>query len=335
MNRARLIARNLTMFGDNDVAKVRYYGKQFRELMRAVFGVQAHFRDFFAGDLEVLDGIAEKAVAFSVKTDDIAVAITEGTVNASTGAYTNGYNTGANVAFGTGTGSTSRFGNRTEIIYSNTDVGYAWNFVIHEGLDRHTVNAGLDEAVADRLEKQAQAKVQFMNTKFGAFISASAGTTINKTAISAATVTEMFNEASKTFVNKNAVGTKVAKVTPDVWNCIVDNGLATTAKGSTVNIDQNEVKMFKGFVLDQYPEGDFVSTSSTANNTTTTVTDVAYFYVVGIAKAFLGINTARTIESEDFDGVALQAAAKGGQYIPPVNKQAVVKGTLTTTSSAA
>ena len=333
MNKSRLIARKLTMFGDNDVSKIRVYSKQFRELISAVFNVQAHFRDFFAGDLEALDGISERDTAFSVKVDDIAVAITEGAIT--NGAYSGGYNTGANVAFGSGTGSTSRFGNRTEIIYKNADVPYLWNYTIHEGLDRHTVNAGFDEAIADRLDKQAQAQIAKMNVRFGKWISAQAGHTINKTQITATTVTEMFNEASKWFVNKNAVGVKVAKVTPDVWNCIVDNNLATTAKGSTVNMDQNEVRMFKGFVLDQYPEGDFASTSTTESNTTTTVADVALFYVVGIGKAFVGISTTRTIESEDFDGVALQGAGKGGQYIPAVNKQAVVKATLTTTTTGA
>ena len=40
---------------------------------------------------------------------------------------------------------------------------------------------------------------------------------------------------------------------------------------------------------------------------------------------FTGINTARTVESEDFDGVALQGAGKAGEYIPEDNKKAVVK----------
>ena len=53
--------------------------------------------------------------------------------------------------------------------------------------------------------------------------------------------------------------------------------------------------------------------------------EICYAYVGGIAKAFTGINTARTIESEDFDGVALQGAGKAGEYIPADNKKAVVK----------
>ena len=44
-----------------------------------------------------------------------------------------------------------------------------------------------------------------------------------------------------------------------------------------------------------------------------------------LQKHLLGINTARTIESEDFDGVALQGAGKAGEFIPNDNKKAVVK----------
>jgi hypothetical protein len=57
--------------------------------------------------------------------------------------------------------------------------------------------------------------------------------------------------------------------------------------------------------------------------------ECCYAYIEGVGKAFTGINTARTIESEDFDGVALQGAGKAGEYILPANKKAVVKVTVT------
>lgn len=327
---------NLQLFadGDNGNSPVRIYSKQFMGLMAAVFNVQAHFRDLFAGDLETIDGISETATAFSVKTSDIASAITTGTVSAA-GAYTNGYDKGANVAFGTGTGKSSRFGNRTEIIYKDIDVPYSWNWTFHEGIDRHTVNNDFDGTIAERLDKQAQAKVSIMNGIHGAYISSVAKKTINAAGISDTTAKAIFNEASKYFVNANAVGTKVAKVCPDLWNAIIDNGLATTAKGSTVNIDQNEVKMFKGFVLEQIPDSDFAETTVTtttpgeggADPTTTSndYPDIAYFYVQHIGKAYLGISTSRTIESEDFDGVALQGAGKGGQWVSNDNQKAIAK----------
>lgn len=327
---------NLQLFadGDNNNRPIRTYGKQFIGLVQAVFAVQAHFRDLFAGDIEAIDGISETATAFSVKTSDIATPLATGTVS-NAGAYTNGYNTGANVAFGSGTGKSTRFGERTEIIYKNTDVPYSFNWTIHEGIDRHTVNNDFDGTIAERLDMQAQAKVAMMNGIHGAYISSVAAETISAAGIDATTAVAIFNAASKYFVNKGAVGVKVAKVCPDLWNAIVDNGLATTAKGSTVNMDKNEVKMFKDFVLEQIPDTDFAETTVTtttpgeggANPTTTSsdYPDIAYFYIQHIGKAFLGISTARTIESEDFDGVALQGAGKGGQWVSNDNQKAIVK----------
>jgi len=49
----------------------------------------------------------------------------------------------------------------------------------------------------------------------------------------------------------------------------------------------------------------------------------------GIIIPFVGISTARTVEAEDFDGVKLQAAAKGGTYALEDNKKAIVKVTGT------
>lgn len=306
--------------GDNNNQNIRYYGKQFAGIVEAVFAAQSHFGDFFAGGLETLDGVSEKATAFSVKTSDVASALTTGTVS-SAGAYTNGYDTGANVGMGTGTGKTSRFGARTEVIYSDIDVPYSFNWTFHEGLDRHTVNNDFDAAIADRLDLQAQAKVAMLNAQHGAYISSIAGKVISKTSIDATSVAAVFNELSAHFVNACAVGTKVAAVNPDIYNAIIDCGLATTAKGSSVNIDREEVTMFKGFVIEQIPASDFAETTVSSN----TYDDCIYAYVQHIGKAFLGINTARTIESEDFDGVALQGAGKGGQWVPNDNKAAVAK----------
>jgi len=70
---------------------------------------------------------------------------------------------------------------------------------------------------------------------------------------------------------------------------------------------------FKGFEIEELPESMFQEG------------EVAYAYIAGVGKAFTGINTARTIESEDFDGVALQGAGRAGEFILDDNKAAVVK----------
>lgn len=304
---------NLQRFtqGDNNNIAARSYSKQFKELLQAVFGVDSYFGDFFAGGLEALDGIQHKDTAFTVKTSDVACVITKGSLAQ---AGTPAYDTGANVGFGTGTGKSSRFGARTEIIYADTDVPYTWDWVIHEGIDRHTVNNSLESAVADRLDLQAQEKIKMFNAKHAAFISASAGKTINKTAlITSSNVADVFNELHAYYVNIGAKGTKIAKVTADIYAAIVDSGLMITSKNGVVSENDQTVEKFKGFIIEEIPE-DLFQTN-----------EVIYTYIAGVGKAFTGIETARTIESEDFDGVALQGAGKAGEWILPDNAAAVAK----------
>ena len=298
---------NLQLFaaGENNDLPVREYQKDFKKLLQVVFKKQAYFADFFGGGIEALDGVQHNKTAFSVKTSDIPVVV--GT----------GYDKTATKAFGTGTGTSSRFGNRTEIIYTDTDVEYSWGWNFHEGIDRHTVNNDFDATIADRLELQARAKTQAFNAHHGAFISGAAGKTVALAGYTADAVLALFNELSKYFNNIQAVGTRKAKVTSDLYNAIVDHPLMTSAKGSSANIDENGVAKFKGFLIEEVPDEMFAEG------------ECCYAYIAGVGKAFTGINTARTIESEDFDGVALQGAGKAGEYILPDNKKAVAKVTFT------
>lgn len=290
--------------GDNNDLSARSYQLEFKELLKAVFRKQSYFADFFGGELEALDGVRENETAFYVKTSDIAVVVGET------------YSKDANTAFGTGTGNSSRFGNRTEVIYSNTPVKYTWEWTYHEGIDRHTVNNDFEVAVADRLELQARAKTAKFNAQHAKFISASAGHTESLADYTADNVLALFDKMSAHFTNIEAVGTKVAKVNSSLYNAIVNHPLMTTGKNSLTNIDENEVVKFKGFQIQEIPDGYFQTN------------DCCYAYIAGVGKAFTGINTARTIESEDFDGVALQGAGKAGEYILPDNKKAVVKATV-------
>ena len=298
---------NLQIFaaGDNNGQSARSYQLEFKELMQAVFRARSYFADFFGGGIEVKDGIQENETAFYVKTSDIPVTVGED------------YSTDANTAFGTGTGSSSRFGQRKEIIYTNTPANYTWGWVFHEGIDRHTVNNDFDAAVADRLDLQAQAKTKRFNAQHGKFISRSAGHTENLADYTADNVLALFNALSKYFNNLGAAGTRRAKVNSDLYNAIVDHPLNTTSKNSTVNIDGNEATRFKGFLIEEVPDELFQDQ------------ECCYAYIEGVAKAFTGIVTARTIESEDFDGVALQGAGKAGEFILSDNKKAVVKVTVT------
>src|SRR5699024_4446852 len=121
----------------------------------------------------------------------------------------------------------------TEIIYQDTPVPYTWEWVYHEGIDKHTVNNDLDVAVADRLDLQAQAKVKEFNKRHGAFISEASGHTVELATLDAEGVLALFNELSTHFVNIEAIGNKVAKVTPQLYNVIVDMPQTTIEKRSS------------------------------------------------------------------------------------------------------
>lgn len=287
--------------GENNDLPARSYQLEFKRLLQAVFKKQSYFADFFGGSIEAMDGVQENDTAFYVKTSDIPCVC--GT----------GYDKAGTKAFGTGTGNSSRFGSRTEIIYANTPAKYTWGWNFHEGIDRHTVNNDFAAAIADRLELQARAKTKAFNDAHGKFISENAGHSETLVDYTDDNVLVLFNALSKYYNNIEAVGTKRAKVCADLYNAIVDHKLTTTSKGSVANIDENGVVKFKGFLIEEVPDDLFQDG------------EVAYVYIDGVGKAFTGINTARTIESEDFDGVALQGAGKAGEFILPDNKKAVCK----------
>lgn len=294
---------NLQLFaaGDNNNQAVRSYQKEFKELLQAVFKKQAYFREFFGGGVEALDGVTHNETAFYIKTSDIPVVV--GTE----------YNKDANVGFGSGTGSSSRFGERKEIIYTDTPVNYDWEWTWHEGIDRHTVNNDFAATIADRSELQAQKKVQLFDDKGGLFISKVASQALEIAALDDDSVLNLFNDLSAEYTNMEAVGTRMAWVKPELYNAIVDHPLTTGAKKSGTNIDENVILRFKGFQIKEVPETKFQEG------------ELAYVSIVGVGKQFTGINTARTIESEDFDGVAFQGAGKAGEFILPANKKAVIK----------
>ena len=288
--------------GNNNNLAVGRYEKQFKDLLTTVFNEKSYFADMSANGIEALDGIKESDTAFSVKTSDIAVTV--GT-----------YNTDANVAFGTGTANTSRFGNRTEIIYSNVDVPYSGTWTIHEGIDRFTVNNDFQRALADRLALNARAQAKVIDDATSAYLNTNAGTTLALTALDDAGVRALFDEASAHFINIEVDTTNVvAKVSPELYNAIVDGALATGAKASSVNIDANGITRFKGFIIEAVPSAKLSG-------------NAAIFYPRGVGKVFTGIATTRTAEAMDFDGVVIQGAGKHGAYVPLDNQVAIVKVT--------
>lgn len=291
------------MATENNDLPVRAYQKQFIGLIQTVFGVQSTFTPTF-GALQALDGIQNNAIAFSVKANDVPVAV---------GAY----NPNPNVAFGTGTSNSNRFGPMQEIIYSDIDVPYSFGWSFNEGIDQLTVNTDLDSAVADRLNLQAQAKTRLFNSQLGAYLVASAAADLG----AVDDVNKVFEAASERYTDLEVVVPVRAYVTAEVYNAIIDHALVTSAKGSAVNIDENGIVRFRDIIVTKTPARYMAGKS-------------IIFAPDNIGRAFTGINVVRTIQSENFAGVALQGAGKAGQWISDDNRQAILTaGTSTTTTT--
>ena len=283
---------------------IKIYTKQYAGLLANVFEKKQHFLNTFGGKLQVQDGITNKDSFIDLKISDTDVVIQK-------------YDMGENVAFGTGTGTSNRFGQRKEIKSVDKQVPYEEPLAIHEGVDNFTVNDNAEEVVQERAALHAEAWVEQMN----GFLSKALSDAAHKTLTGKLTeedVVKTFNEASKIFVNNKVskdVG-RVAYVTADVYNFIMDSKLTTTGKGSTVNIDDNEYLKFKGFILDELADEYFQKGEN------------IIFAADNVGVAGVGIEIYRMLDSEDFAGVAIQAAAKYGKYIPEKNQKAVVKAKL-------
>lgn len=272
------------------------FSDRFVGLLPNVFRAQAAFAGVF-GDLQAVDGVSDSDTALRVKTNDLPTVV---------GAYS----TDANVAFGTGTANSSRFGEMKEVIYKDIAVPYSAPWAIHEGLDRFTVNADLQAAVADRLDQAAQAEVRALNAQLGAYLVSNAAADLG----SVDDVVALFDTADERMTELEVNVPMSAYVAPDVYNKIIDNTLTTTGKRSSVNIDTNGVVEFKGFKV-------YKVAAKYLKNGDKTVK--AVFAPDGVGRAFAGISTLRTIEAIDFDGIELQGAGKVGQYISDENLKAV------------
>lgn len=283
---------------------IKIYTKEYAGLLADVFEKKQHFLRTFGGKLQVRDGITNKDTFIDLKVSDTDVVVQK-------------YDVGENVAFGTGTGTSNRFGQRKEIKSVDVQVPYEEPLAIHEGVDNLTVNDNADQVIEERSGLHAEAWVEQVN----GFLSKALSDAAHKTLTGKLTeedVVKTFNEASKLFTNNKVskdLG-RVAYVTSDVYNFIVDAKLVSTGKGSTVNIDDNEYYKFKNFILDEIPDEYFQKGENVV------------FAADNVGAAGVGIEIYRMLDSEDFAGVAVQAAAKYAKYIPEKNKKAIVKAKL-------
>lgn len=284
---------------------IKLYTKQYSGMVPDLFESRTHFLRSFGGRVQVHADAEYNDKFLTLKTTDTDVTI-------------QAYNTGANVAFGTGTGSSSRFGERHEVKSVDTTVEWETPLAIHDGIDRFTVNDIPEQVVAERLALHGAAWAEHVDGMLGKALSDNASETLTGE-LTEEGVVQTFADARKKFVN-NKVSRNVAwvaYVNTDVFNLLVDSKLATTAKNSSANIDNQTLYAFKGFLLQEIQDDAFQ------------VGEQIYFAADGVGVVGIGIEVTRVLDSEDFNGVALQGAGKYGKYIPTKNQKAILKAKLT------
>lgn len=291
------------MTTNNNNLPVRVYTPQYTKVLSTIFGVQKAFAGALA-PIQTLDGVQHNTKAFMVKTNNTPVVV--GT-----------YNADSTKVFGAGTGLGSRFGELKEVVYQDAEVNYDYTLTIHEGIDRFTVNNDLNAAVADRLRLHSEAQTREMNKRIGKFLSTNAGETKELAKLDEASIQKLFNQVNVYVVNTEINAPIKCYLRVQVYNAIIDMASTNKSKGSNINLDSNGLLKYKNIELIVVPEQYF------ENNV------VAIFSPDGIVIPFIGIETARTVEAEDFDGVKLQAAAKGGTFVLDDNKKAIIKVTST------
>ena len=284
---------------------IKLYTKQYAGIVPDLFESRTHFLRSFGGTVQVHADAEYNDKFLTLKTTDTDVTI-------------QAYNTGENVGFGTGTGNTTRFGPRHEVKSVDTTVEWETPLAIHDGIDRFTVNDIPEQVVAERLALHGAAWAEHVDAMLGKALSDNASETLTGE-LTEEGVVQAFADARKAFVN-NKVSRNVAwvaYVNTDVFNLLVDSKLATTAKNSSANIDNQTLYAFKGFLLQEIQDDAFETGEQ------------IYFAADNVGVIGVGIEVARVLDSEDFNGVALQGAGKYGKYIPVKNKKAILKAKLT------
>jgi major capsid protein len=277
------------------------YTMQFAGIVADIFETRQHFFRTFGGSLQTAAGAEYDKDFLKLKISDTDVVIQD-------------YSTDPNVAFESGTANSSRFGPRHEVKSTDATVGYDKPLSLHEGIDNYTVNDNASQVLAERTGLHAIEWIEQLNAYMSKLLSKNAGKTLT-TSLTEDAVTKLFYEARKEFVNMKVAKniTWMAYVTPELYNLLIDSKLATTAKNSSANIDNQEIYKFKGFVLEELPEEYFQKG------------DVAIFVPDNIGVVGIGLQTYRILDATDFYGVTIQGAGQTASYIPEKNKKAIIK----------
>lgn len=259
-----------------------------------IFEAQTSFKGALA-PVQVTDGVAQGTKAFTVKRSDTKVVV-------------NKYDTTIDLNSGK-----SRFGEINEITYGDIDVDYDYQDAFNEAIDKFTVNAEEQTAIAERQALQAEALTIRANTRIGQHLSDSAKKTLSLADYTPENVSKLFDTASKYFKNKLVTGNRYAFVTPDLWNAMVGMIQFKSLTGAVVDVNNDTLMKYKGFIISEEPDQYFNEK------------DVAYFTAEQVVIPFVGIELSRTMEDSNIAGQLLQTAVKGGQFTQEENKEAIVK----------
>ncbi|WP_262123392.1 capsid protein [Anaerococcus sp. Marseille-Q5996] len=284
---------------------IKIYEKQFSKTLQSIFTTKQRFFETFGGSLQTAYGAEYDDKFMHIKTSPKNNVIIQK------------YDTGENVAFGTGTGNSNRFGPRQEIKSVDTAVGYDDPIAVHAGVDRFTCNDIPEQLVAEYAASHANAWVKHLNTYMADLLNENASKTL-QTDLTEDGISKLFFEARKHYINSEISDgiTWAAYVNADIYNLLVEHKLTTPNKLNAGNIGEQIINKFKGFVLREVPDQYFKDNAC------------VIFAPDNIGVIGVGINTYRVIDSADFNGVAIQGAGKTANYIPEENKIAIVKATI-------
>lgn len=273
------------------------YTDKFLMNLPVIFEAQTSFKGALA-PVQVTDGVAQGTKAFTVKRSDTKV-------------VANKYDTSVDLNSGK-----SRFGSINEITYGDIDVDYDYQDAFNEAIDKFTVNADEQKAIAERQALQSEALTIRANTRIGQHLSDNAKKALTLADYTPENVSKLFDTASKYFKNKLITGNRYAFVTPDLWNAMVSMIQFKSLSGAVVDVNNDTLMKYKGFIISEEPDQYFNEK------------DVAYFTAEQVVIPFVGIELSRTMEDSNIAGQLLQTAVKGGQFTQEENKEAIVKVTF-------
>lgn len=291
------------------MSKEYVYELELKKNLETIYAKVANFGDLFT-DMQVENGVANSRTGFTVKQSALEAAI-------------NDYNEDDDLGLEDGS-LLSRYGKPKRSKFVNKEIPYEKPWSVFVEFDKHTVNADLDTAVVDALEKETKALIRRFDVSHAKYMKDNAGKEIELSGYTNDQVDKLFDDIAD-YYNEISVDVqlpKVLKVNSKLHSAILKHPMTVTSKGSTVNIDNGNVTMFRGFIISVANGADNLYGKDVA----------AYAYVQGMGVSFTGIHDLDIKDGGIYtNGEFLVGSGKRGQYIPEDNLKALVKVKISAT----